>query len=71
MENYSPSPLCYIQGIDLGLDPCDDADYFKGLQCSGTLGDPDRRVTSIWLSYMNLNGTLPSTFGDLDHLQLL
>jgi hypothetical protein len=60
-----------IQGISLGLDPCDDSDYFKGLQCSGTLGDPNRRITSIWLSYMQLNGTIPSDLGNLDQLQLL
>ncbi len=64
-------PGVHPQGFELGLDPCDDADYFKGLQCSGTLGDQDRRVTSIWLSSMNLNGTLPPTLGDLDRLQLL
>ena len=59
------------QGINKGLDFCDDSDYFKGVQCNGNLGDPDRRVTSIWLSYMNLNGTIPSNIGDLDQMQLL
>ena len=42
-----------------------------GVRCSGQLGMPDRRVTSINLSFMGIGGFLPYFFGALTGLQEL
>jgi len=55
-------------GIESGLDPCDNIEYYKGLTCNGQGGDPDRQVTQIWLSAMNLEGSLPPNFGDMTQI---
>jgi len=52
-------------GIEGGLDPCDNLEYYKGLTCNGAGGDPNRQITQIWLSAMSLEGTLPPNFGDM------
>ena len=54
--------------IDPSKDPCDDFELFQGLKCSGNLGDPNRRVTSITLSFLLISGTLMETFGLMTHL---
>jgi Leucine-rich repeat (LRR) protein len=54
--------------IDSTKDPCDDFELFQGLKCSGNLGEPNRRVTSITLSFLLISGTLLETFGLMTHL---
>jgi hypothetical protein len=54
--------------IDASKDPCDDFELFQGLKCSGNLGEPSRRVTSITLSFLLISGTLLETFGLMTHL---
>ena len=49
--------------LDMSKDPCDDFELFQGLKCSGSLGEPSRRVTSITLSFLLISGTLLDTFG--------
>ena len=49
--------------IDSTKDPCDDFELFQGLKCSGNLGEPNRRVTSITLSFLLISGSLRDTFG--------
>lgn len=53
------------------LDPCENPAIFRGVRCSGQLGMPDRRVTSINLSFMGIGGFLPYFFGALTGLQEL
>lgn len=54
--------------IDSTKDPCDDFELFQGLKCSGNLGEPNRRVTSITLSFLLISGSLRDTFGLMTHL---
>jgi hypothetical protein len=61
----------WTRGMQEGLDPCDDFEFFKGLTCSGMYGDPDRHATKILLSHMQLNGTLPRDIGNLTELEEL
>ena len=61
-------------------DPCDDAWFgvvnfvkregFK-VGCTGNAGDPDRRVTGIYLKNNVLRGELPESLGDLVELREL
>lgn len=59
----------WTRGYEQGMDPCDDSEFFKGLSCSGSYGDQDRRATKILLSSLGLNGTLPEDIGSLTHLE--
>mmetsp|Transcript_27397 Transcript_27397/g.56071 ORF Transcript_27397/g.56071 Transcript_27397/m.56071 type:complete len:273 (+) Transcript_27397:99-917(+) len=59
----------WARGVEIDLDPCDDSEFFKGVSCTGTLLEPDRRVQSLLLSYLNLNGTLPESLGSLTYLE--
>ena len=61
----------WTRGVLTDLDPCDDAEFFKGLSCTGVYGDPDRRATKILLSSMGLNGTLPDDIGNFTMLEEL
>jgi len=59
----------WVRGISQGMDPCDSPEFFKGLTCSGTLLEPNRRATGLLLSYLNLNGTLPASLGLMTEMQ--
>jgi hypothetical protein len=54
--------------VDILKDPCDDFELFQGLKCSGNLGEPNRRVTSITLSFLLISGTLLESFGLMTQL---
>jgi hypothetical protein len=68
---YSTNGAAWREGfrwIEPSKDPCDDFELFQGLKCSGNLGEANRRVTSITLSFLLISGALRETFGLMTQL---